>query len=215
MNYITHLNEILELFHKDSRLNSKHVSLYMALFRQWNRERFPTWIYISRKELMKTSRIGSTSTYHRIIRDLNNWKYLTYRPSFFQNPGSKVKILGINKKGIPLEIQLSPKGCSLMGHPHPKEEQLTLYNKHRNIKEFLFKNFKVLEVAFQKENLDQNQRAIFLEWLNQNFKDSNIEKISPSALISTWCEEITDEQGASHFEDHLQVKNVKRYDQPL
>lgn len=215
MNYITHLNEVLERFNRDFRLNPKHVSLYMALFRQWNRERFPTWIYIKRRDIMNASRIGSTSTYHRVIRDLNKWKYVNYRPSFLQNPGSRVKLLRLGNKGIPLEVQLSPKSSSLVGRPHPIGEQLTIYNKHINFKEFLCEKNEVLDIAFQKQNLDLNERIGFLYWLNQKFEDSEIENSDPFKLVSIWLQETSNDFVASHSKDNLHVANEKRYDQPL
>nr|NYE65503.1 DNA-binding IclR family transcriptional regulator [Mucilaginibacter sp. E4BP6] len=48
---------------------------------------------ISRKELMKLSKINSSSTYHRCISDLVKLKYISYAPSFNYHEGSKIEIL--------------------------------------------------------------------------------------------------------------------------
>ena len=93
INYIRHLNAIFLLFTKDSRLNPTHVSLYMAFFQLWNHNRFPKQFYVNREEVMKLSKIGSKSTYHRCIKELDHYKYLIYFPSHNPFKGSQIKML--------------------------------------------------------------------------------------------------------------------------
>lgn len=220
MNYITHLNKILERFNSDPRLNSKHVSLYMALFRQWNYERFPTWIYIRRKEIMSSSKIGSSSTYHRVIKDLNNWKYVTYIPSFLMDPSSKIKMFGMDEKGLPLEIQPPPEGSSLMGRPRPIVEQPTIYNKHKNIKKAFIEKKEALKNAFEKEKMGSNSGLQFLRWLEKAYSEEELLKANWESLFPVWKKEqqlegTKNKKVESHFEDNLKISKGKRYDQPL
>jgi len=93
VNYIKHLNNVFVQFSKDNRLNPTHISLYMALFQLWNINRFPKEFFINRDEVMQLSKIGSKSTYHRCIKELNHWKYIVYFPSHNPYRGSKIKIL--------------------------------------------------------------------------------------------------------------------------
>ncbi|MFT4833176.1 MAG: hypothetical protein ACI815_002840 [Psychroserpens sp.] len=93
MNYIVHLNAVFEQFSKDSRLNPTHISLYMALFQFWNINRFPKKFYISREEVMQMAKIGSKTTYHRCLRNLDDWKYLVYFPSHNPFKGSEITLL--------------------------------------------------------------------------------------------------------------------------
>ena len=92
VNYIRHLNGVFVQFSKDNRLNPTHISLYMALFQLWNNNRFPDEFYINREEVMKFSRIGSKTTYHRCIRELTYWKYLIYYPSHNPFKGSRIRL---------------------------------------------------------------------------------------------------------------------------
>ena len=41
---------------------------------------------------MQLSKIGSKSTYHRCIKELNHWKYIVYFPSHNPYRGSKIKM---------------------------------------------------------------------------------------------------------------------------
>lgn len=93
VNYIKHLNSIFIQFSKDSRLNPTHISLYIALFQLWNLNRFLEEFFINRDEVMQLSKIGSKSTYHRCIKELNHWKYIVYFPSHNPYRGSKIKML--------------------------------------------------------------------------------------------------------------------------
>ncbi|SFU78025.1 hypothetical protein SAMN05216480_12513 [Pustulibacterium marinum] len=90
VNYIHHLNEVLELFSRDGRLNPSHVSLYMALFRFWNLNYFRPSFFIQREEVMVLAKLGSKSTYHRCLTDLSNWSYILYEPSHNPFKGSRV-----------------------------------------------------------------------------------------------------------------------------
>jgi hypothetical protein len=93
INYIRHLNSVFIQFSKDSRLNPTHISLYIALFQLWNLNRFLEEFFINRDEVMQLSKIGSKSTYHRCIKELNHWKYIVYFPSHNPYRGSKIKML--------------------------------------------------------------------------------------------------------------------------
>ena len=97
MNYILHLNNILEEFAHDQRLTPHHISLYLALFRAWNYNRFNNPIYIFRNELIVASKIGSYNTYTKCLKELDKWNYLSYEPSFNPQKGSRVYLYSFDK----------------------------------------------------------------------------------------------------------------------
>ncbi len=109
MNYIKLLNAAFEKFYLDDRLNPSHISLYMALFQEWNSSRFAIDFFVSRKRIMQASKIGSNSTYHRCILDLHTWNYLTYFPSNNPYKGSKIKMSLIETSDEPVMGQYNPK----------------------------------------------------------------------------------------------------------
>ncbi|WP_282073981.1 hypothetical protein [Polaribacter atrinae] len=92
VNFIKHLKGVFIQFSKDNRLNPTHISLYIALFQIWNNNRFLEEFYINREEVMRFSKIGSKSTYHKCIKDLSHWKYIIYYPSHNPYKGSKIKM---------------------------------------------------------------------------------------------------------------------------
>ena len=90
MNYIKHLSGFFDKISMDDRLNPTHISLYVSLFQFWNACRFHNPISISRNEVMKVSKICSKATYHKCIRELNDYGYLSYQPSYNPFKGSLV-----------------------------------------------------------------------------------------------------------------------------
>ena len=123
-NYIKLLTAAYEQFYKDSRLSPSHVSLYMALFQEWNISRFAIEFYADRHLLMKISKIGSTSTYHRCIVQLHDWGYLIYYPSFNPFKGSRIRMQLLEDTEQELASGYDPKLEQLAERYHPTTEQL-------------------------------------------------------------------------------------------
>lgn len=90
MNYIKHLTGFYNKIVYDERLNPTHISLYLALFQFWNLNRFQNPISVSRNELMKLCKISAYATYHKCIKELHNFGYIRYMPSFNPYKGSLV-----------------------------------------------------------------------------------------------------------------------------
>ncbi len=96
MNYITHLNAFFEQVSGDGRLTAYHISLYLALFRQWNACRFSHRFAISRAEMMDLARIGSANTYARCMKELADWGYIRYKASSNLHRGSEVTCIRLD-----------------------------------------------------------------------------------------------------------------------
>lgn len=92
VNYIIHLNAVFERFNNDERIKQGHITLYLAFFQKWNREFFKKTLTINREFIMEKAKFKSKTTYHNYLKDLNDWRYLNYFPSFHPTRGSKVKM---------------------------------------------------------------------------------------------------------------------------
>jgi len=213
MNYIKHLNGVFLQFSKDNRLNPTHISLYVGLFQIWNYNRFPEEFYVNREQVMKFSKIGSKSTYHRCIRELNHWKYLIYYPSHNPYKGSRIKL-----------FQFGTSDEQVVDLNYPKTEQALVpyininkpienINKQIDKKEVLFffknKNWPELQankffnhyeaVGWKKSNTPiENWQAAAENWM-LNLKDKNDKTMVP----------------LSHNKDNLHTNQNKNYNEPL
>ncbi len=92
INYISHLNSVYGIFDGDDRITVFHSALYMALFRIWNNHHFKSPIIINRTAIMNISKIRSTKTYTKTIRELHEWGYLDYAYSKANLYSSKINM---------------------------------------------------------------------------------------------------------------------------
>ncbi|MFV0269116.1 MAG: hypothetical protein ACK5HT_18475 [Draconibacterium sp.] len=142
MNYIRHQTGLFDRFAKDERINPFHISLYFALFQFWNRNRFRNPFPISREEVMTVAHIGSVNTYTKCIKQLHEWGYIEYFPSFHPDTGSKVSCIsfdkGSDKAGSKADNKGSDKGSGKAADKaFYKNTNITNGNKqgsHQNLK---------------------------------------------------------------------------------
>lgn len=91
-NFIQHQLKMRSLFAQDKRLTPFHISLYYALFFEWNENRFQNPFYIQRNEMMNASKIGSANTYTKCLKELHKFGYIEYLPSYNPNKGSTINL---------------------------------------------------------------------------------------------------------------------------
>lgn len=91
-NFIQHQLKMRSLFAQDKRLTAFHISLYYALFFEWNENRFQNPFYIQRNEMMNASKIGSANTYTKCLKELHKFGYIEYLPSYNPNKGSTINL---------------------------------------------------------------------------------------------------------------------------
>lgn len=97
MNFIRHFNGWMDVYIDDKRLKPHHITLYLALFRSWNMNHFRNPISIKRSEIMRIAKIGSVTTYQRTIRQLSEWGYIQYEPSFDPMQGAQVNLYSFSQ----------------------------------------------------------------------------------------------------------------------
>ena len=82
MNGIKQLSGFLQAAADDARLLPTHVSLYMALFVQWELNGNKNPVIINRNQTMHISKILGRSTYQRCMKQLVTYGYINYKSSF-------------------------------------------------------------------------------------------------------------------------------------
>lgn len=195
MNYIKLLNAAFEKFYFDDRLNPTHISLYMTLFQEWNSCRFMDEFYVNRRDIMRCAKIGSKSTYHRCIVDLDAWQYLSYYPSNNPYKGSKIKMAIIGTSDEPvvgqynpileqLAEQYCPRGVPLEGHHHPKNGQ-EVYPHHPTNGQALVSNINNIK---QENNIKQpkGRQAVVDFFEEKNFNITEAEKFYQHYTDRNW-----------------------------
>lgn len=83
----------LEFMMSDERISHWHVAVVTAILLLSDAGYFGSPIKISRRKVMRLAHIGSFMTYHKCIRDLQQWGYIQYIPSYHPALGSRVVLM--------------------------------------------------------------------------------------------------------------------------
>lgn len=230
VNYIKHLKGVFLQFSKDNRLNPTHISLYVALFQIWNNNRFLEEFYINREEVMSFSKIGSKSTYHKCIRELNHWKYLIYYPSHNPFKGSKIKMFNFETSSGQALVHSNTKIETSSG------QALVSINKHiqtnRNNKNINKldqpKNEKIVIDFFKKEKWPIIEaQKFFNHYQGIGWKVGGKTKIvnwqataknwmiKSEEILSVQAQSRTNQNPVSQNMDNLKTSKNKNYNEPL
>ena len=221
VNYIKHLKNAWVLFSKDSRLNPTHISLYMALFQIWNINRFPEEFFINREEVMRFSKIGSKSTYHKCVKELSYWKYIIYYPSHNPFKGSKIKMFKFETSTEQVANSSSP----------INRQVLVSINKHIQTNKNKIKPLSLKEVLifFKKKNWSKKEAQKFFNYYESvGWKKGNHLIKNWHAAAESWVLKIDDfkrrklkeelinkELPLNQNQDNLHISQNKKYDEPL
>lgn len=235
INYIKHLNGVLYLIGKDSRLNPSHISLYMALFQLWNFNRFPDIFFIQRDEVMRLARIGSRSTYHKCIRELDTWYYLKYLPSYNHFQGSRVIMFHFEEVETTLPDPWLTKnqtgGVQVMDGMRTKsktggeQELVSLINNNKHIKHYKLgeteipKNEEEVINFFKKENRPAIEAKKFFHYYKGiNWMIGKAKITDWQATAKTWmlrANENETKKGIVQKLDNLRTTKNKNFNDPL
>ena len=222
MNYIRHLNAVLQKFEKDSRLSPTHISLYLSLFREWNLNRFSEQFAVSRRTLMKRAKIGSNTTYHRCMRDLHEWNYILYRPSHNPYIGSVVQMAIFFAGSEPINDQNSSINGELAEHYHSTGVPVTIY-KHENMVTYgrPFNEQEVLKFFASINQAPEMALKFFAYYQGRNWKVANGSDVRDwKALAQSWISRSINKLSSdgfvsNGFKDHLKNTKDKNYEEPL
>jgi len=85
------LINFFQTIQSDNRITTAHISLYVALWKRWKELQPDQHLIIFSYEIMPACKISSCSTYHKVIRQLHEYGYLRYIPSYNHYLGSMIE----------------------------------------------------------------------------------------------------------------------------
>ena len=179
MNYIKHLTGFFEKVSADYELNPTHISLYMAIFQLWNQNRFQNPISISRDELMRISKIASTATYHKCMKDLTDREYVIYKPSFNPFKGSILEVckLDFYTKPVPKK-ELKKRSTKSKNDQVIEQVTKQALNKHQTSSKHVpyinnINNTNIINLA--KQEISKNEKnSIFTNSIFDEVQESDL-----------------------------------------
>lgn len=94
------MQQLLDFFHRieeDVRITTAHISVYTSLWKLQQEQESKQPLRLFSREVMKICKISSYSTYHKTIRQLHEFGYILYEPSFNHYKGSVFELIMLKK----------------------------------------------------------------------------------------------------------------------
>lgn len=90
MDTLQPLSDFFLAIEKDPRISITHIGIYAALLQYWKEQNYVNPVQAFSYQIMQIAKISASATYHKCIRDLNDFGYIKYEPSFKRNQGSRI-----------------------------------------------------------------------------------------------------------------------------
>ncbi|MEO7978887.1 hypothetical protein [Flavobacterium sp.] len=84
------LSDFFKAIEKDHRISITHIGIYAALLQFRTENGFVNPIEVYRAEIMKLAKITGPVTYHKCIRELDEYGYIDYLPKRNRNQKSTI-----------------------------------------------------------------------------------------------------------------------------
>lgn len=90
MDRLCYLSDFFEAIGTDPRISITHIGVYAALLQYRMQKGFTNPIQVFSHEIMNIAKLSSAITYHKCVKELSNYGYIRYEPSFNRTKGSKI-----------------------------------------------------------------------------------------------------------------------------
>ncbi len=225
MNYIKHLNNVFIMIAEDDRLSPGHVSLYMALFQLWNLNHFENPISITREEMKQASKVGSNNTYVKYLKELTEWNYIQYKPSYNPFIGSEVNLYRFDTSTVQALIQERLKsGTGTVQALIPPINNIKLYKHKERETDFEPPTLEALKIFFKKMteqkrlkiSSNQETEKFYNHYQSNGWKVGKNPMQDWQAAAQSWLLKSAEfNKSEKPLYGHLHTNQNKDYDQPV
>jgi len=91
MSELNYLTAFFMTISRDPRISITHIGIYAALLQYWQVHNFQNPIYAYSHEIMPIAKISGNATYYKVMKDLSDFGYIRYEPSYKRNQGSRIQ----------------------------------------------------------------------------------------------------------------------------
>lgn len=92
MNQLTLLSAFFDRIRQDARIGPSHISIYCALVKLAI-DQNTLIVQCKNKEVMKSAKVEGHTVFHTRIRELDEYGYLKYSPSFYHATKNRYGLL--------------------------------------------------------------------------------------------------------------------------
>lgn len=84
------LSNFFTAIERDPRIRITHIGVFAALLKFWQQQSFRTPMEAFSGDIIRIAKLSSATTYHKCIKDLSDFGYISYTPSYKRNRGSLI-----------------------------------------------------------------------------------------------------------------------------
>ncbi len=88
MEILNPLSGFFSAIEKDYRIGITHIGIYAALLQYRQEQGFINPVTAFSYDIMRIAKISAPATYHKCVKELSEYGYIRYVPSFKRNQGS-------------------------------------------------------------------------------------------------------------------------------
>lgn len=201
VNFILEWICAMEVLANDSRIYPTHRSVYFALFHKWNQLKFPGIFQVNREEIMFYSGVRSKTTYHKCLRELEDFGIINYMPSNNMYQGSRITMTIFWSTSVLRLDKLCPTSGQALIHIKNSLKQLKHLKQYREEDNQKINNLNVenSKVSHQKPSVEE----VISFFLAKNQEDSAGRKFfnhyQSRGWITTSNQPITDWKAAAEL----------------
>jgi hypothetical protein len=90
MEFLKPLSDFFSAIEDDPRISITHIGIYAALLQYWSDHQNENPVQVFSYQIMRIAKISSAITYHKCVKELSEYGYIKYEPSFNRKKGSKI-----------------------------------------------------------------------------------------------------------------------------
>lgn len=91
-----YLSDFFAAIEADARIGITHIGIYAALLQCRIQSGWVNPIQVFSHQIMSIAKLSSAFTYHKCVRELSEYGYIRYEPSFNRTKGSKIYFIESN-----------------------------------------------------------------------------------------------------------------------
>lgn len=84
------LSDFFSAIRKDYRIGVTHIAVYAALLQYRQEQCFVNPVIAFSYDIMRIAKISAPATYFRCVKELDEYGYINYVPSFKHKQGSRI-----------------------------------------------------------------------------------------------------------------------------
>lgn len=90
MEILKPMTDFFSAIERDGRISVTHIAVYTALLNFWRRSGYRNPIIAFSYQIMEIAKISAPMTYRKCLKDLSEFGYLRYEPSYKSNKASQI-----------------------------------------------------------------------------------------------------------------------------